>query len=51
MIGNAIVNLFGKQNDWPLGAALSITMMIIVGLVVAFFLWAVGYREMRKRLA
>lgn len=51
MIGNSIVNLFGKQNDWPLGAAVSITMMIIVGLVVAFFLWVIGYREMRKRLA
>lgn len=51
MIGNSIVNLFGKQNDWPLGAAVSITMMMIVGLVVAFFLWAIGYREMRKRLA
>lgn len=51
MIGNAIQNLFGKQNDWPLGAAVSVVMMIIVGLVVLSFLWAIGYREMRKRIA
>ena len=51
MIGNAIQNLFGKQNDWPLGAAVSVVMMIIVALVVLLFLWAIGYREMRKRLA
>jgi spermidine/putrescine transport system permease protein len=49
MVGTAITNLFGKQNDWPLGAALSITMMIIVGLAVLAFLWLVGYREMQRR--
>jgi spermidine/putrescine transport system permease protein len=49
MVGTAITNLFGKQNDWPLGAALSITMMFIVGLVVLAFLWLVGYREMQRR--
>ncbi|MEZ5925535.1 MAG: ABC transporter permease [Hyphomicrobiaceae bacterium] len=49
MIGNAIQNLFGKQNDWPLGAAVSVTMMVIVAIVVLTFLWLVGYREMQRK--
>jgi spermidine/putrescine transport system permease protein len=35
MIGNAIASLFGKQNDMPLGAALSIATMISVTIVLA----------------
>ena len=49
MIGNAIQSLFGRQNDAPLGAALSVVMMIAVTLLVCLFLWAVGYRTMRSR--
>jgi spermidine/putrescine transport system permease protein len=51
MIGNAIQSLFGRQNDAPLGAALSVVMMIAVTLLVCLFLWGVGYRTMRNRSA
>ena len=30
MIGNIIQSQFGKANNWPLGAALSIVMMLVV---------------------
>jgi len=49
MIGNAIQSLFGRQSDAPLGAALSVVMMIAVTLLVCLFLWGVGYRTMRSR--
>lgn len=49
MIGNAIQNLFGRQNDGPLGATVSIAMMLTVGVIVVLFLWLVGYRKMRER--
>ena len=39
MIGNTIQALFGQHNDGPLGAALSIVMMLIVTLLVCLFLW------------
>ncbi len=49
MIGSVIQSLFGKANNWPLGAAVSIMMMTVVGLLVWIFLWLVGYRRMRQR--
>jgi spermidine/putrescine transport system permease protein len=49
MIGNAIQSLFGRQSDAPLGAAVSVIMMIAVTLLVCLFLWGVGYRTMRSR--
>ena len=49
MVGNAIQSLFGRQNDAPLGAALSVVMMITVTLLVCLFLWGVGYKTMRSR--
>jgi spermidine/putrescine transport system permease protein len=48
MIGNSIQTLFGKANDGPLGAAVSIVMMLVVTAIVCLFLWAVGYRRMRR---
>lgn len=51
MVGNLIQSLFGKSNDWPLGGALSNVMMLTVALLVTLFLWAVGYRRMRQRMA
>jgi spermidine/putrescine transport system permease protein len=47
MIGNAIQSLFGRQNDAPLGAALSVVMMLSVTLLVCLFVWSVGYRKVR----
>jgi spermidine/putrescine transport system permease protein len=49
MIGNAIQSLFGRQSDAPLGAALSVIMMVAVTLLVCLFLWGIGYRTMRSR--
>ena len=49
MVGNAIQSLFGRQNDAPLGAALSVVMMLTVTLLVCLFLWLVGYRKMRRQ--
>jgi spermidine/putrescine transport system permease protein len=49
MIGNAIQSLFGRQSDAPLGAAVSVVMMMTVTLLVCLFLWGVGYRTMRSR--
>jgi spermidine/putrescine transport system permease protein len=41
MVGNVIQSLFGKANDAPLGAALSILMMGVVTLLICALLWAV----------
>jgi len=49
MIGNIIQSLFGKANNAPLGAAVSITSMLVITLIVCAFLWLVGYGRMRKR--
>jgi spermidine/putrescine transport system permease protein len=49
MVGNAIQSLFGRQNDAPLGAALSLLMMATVTLLVCLFLWLVGFGTMRRR--
>ncbi len=51
MIGNVILSLFGKANNWPLGAAVSLGMMLVVTLLVCLFLWLVGYGKMRRRAA
>ena len=39
MIGNLIQLQFGKANNWPLGAALSIISLLAITLVVCAFLW------------
>ncbi|MCB2130429.1 MAG: ABC transporter permease [Rhodobacteraceae bacterium] len=49
MIGNLVQELFLKQNNAPLGAAVAIMMMLIIAVVVAIFLWAIGYRRIRAR--
>jgi spermidine/putrescine transport system permease protein len=49
MVGNAIQSLFGRQNDAPLGAALSIVMMLTVTLLVCLVLWLLGFGKMRRR--
>jgi spermidine/putrescine transport system permease protein len=51
MVGNTIQSLFGQRNDGPLGAALSVVVMLIVTAIVCLFLWSVGYRKMQKREA
>ncbi len=49
MIGTLIQTQFGKANNWPLGSALSIFMMLVVTAIVCLFLWGVGYRKMKAR--
>ncbi|MGH6928154.1 MAG: ABC transporter permease, partial [Dongiaceae bacterium] len=49
MIGSIIQSLFGKANDWPLGGAVSIVMMLVVTALVCLFLWSVGYNKMKAR--
>lgn len=39
MISNLIQTQFGKANDWPLGAALSIASMCTVTLIACLFVW------------
>jgi len=51
LVGNYIQSLFGKSNDWPLGGALSNVMMLTVAILVSLFLWGIGYRQMRQRMA
>ena len=49
MIGNSIQTLFFKQDNAPLGAAVSIVMMLVIAALCALFLWAVGYSRLRER--
>jgi spermidine/putrescine transport system permease protein len=49
MIANVIQMQFGKGNDWPLGAALSITSMVIVTLIACLFVWL--SRKATERIA
>lgn len=39
MIANLVQTQFGKGNDWPLGAALSIASMICVTGIACLFVW------------
>ena len=39
LIGNLIQIQFGKANNWPLGAALSVISLIAITAVVCAFLW------------
>ena len=39
MIGNAIQSLFGKANNWPLGATTAIMSMVYISMLVGVFLW------------
>jgi spermidine/putrescine transport system permease protein len=45
MVGNLIQALFGRMNDAPLGAALSVVMMLTVTLLVSAALWRGGGRR------
>ena len=49
MIGNIIQSMFGKAQNWPLGAAISVMSMLTVTLMVSLFLW--GTDNFRRRIA
>ena len=49
MMGNIIQAQFGKVNNWPMGAALAIGMMIIVGVFSVAYIWMT--RKATERIA
>jgi len=49
MIANLIYILFNKANDWPLGAALSIIMMVLVAVIALVYMWTA--RKLTERIA
>jgi spermidine/putrescine transport system permease protein len=49
MIANMIQAHFGKVNDWPMGAALAICMMIVVALISVAYIWMT--RKVMERIA
>ncbi|MGZ9809301.1 ABC transporter permease [Pseudoroseicyclus sp. H15] len=51
MIGSLVQKLFTNQNDAPMGAAVSLVMMLIIGALVLIFLTLIGYWRMRARRA
>jgi spermidine/putrescine transport system permease protein len=48
MVGNSIASLYGKANNGPMGAALSIAMMLVITLVVCAFLALCGPRRLKR---
>jgi spermidine/putrescine transport system permease protein len=49
MIANIIQAQFGKVNDWPLGAALAVCTMIIIGFISVTYIWMT--RKATERIA
>lgn len=49
MLANIIQIQFGKGNNWPLGAALSIGMMFTVAIISILYMWLT--RKVTERLA
>lgn len=47
MIGNLIELQFGQGRNWPLGAALSITLLVIVMIALLAYVRAAGSQEVR----
>ena len=50
MIGSLVQQLFLRQDNAPLGAAISIVMMLIIAALAGLFLWLIGYGRMRRRI-
>ena len=49
MIGNIIQSLYGRGQNWPLGAALAVISMLAITALVCAFLWLT--HSARKRVA
>ena len=45
MLGNLIELQFGQLRNWPLGAALSLTLLVVVMVALIFYVRAVGKEE------
>jgi len=48
MIGNSIAALFGKMDNSPLGAAVSLVTMLVITLVICAFLLLIGRGKIQK---
>jgi len=48
MVGNLIQSMFGRANNWPLGAAISIVAMIVTTAAACLFVWFSGREGNRK---
>jgi spermidine/putrescine transport system permease protein len=49
MIGNSIAMMYGRANNQPLGAVISIVMMLVIAVLVGLFLLAVGRRRLLRK--
>ena len=49
MIGNIVASLFGKANNWPLGAATAVMSMLFITFLVCAFLWFT--KQLKERVA
>ena len=50
MIGSLVQQLFTRQDNAPLGAAVAIVMMLIIAALVGVFLRLINYAKIRKRI-
>ena len=48
MIGNLISLQYGQGRNWPLGAALSLTLLIAVVIALIYYVRVVGEGESKK---
>jgi len=49
MVANMIQAMFGKVNNWPMGAALAVSMMVIVATISVVYIWVT--RKATERIA
>ena len=49
MMANIIQAQFGKVNNWPMGAALAVSMMITVAVIAVVYMWIT--RKVTERIA
>ena len=49
MMANIIQANFGKVNNWPMGAALAVGMMVIVAVITLIYMWVT--RKAVERIA
>jgi len=47
VVANLIANNFGTVFDWPLGAAISLVYMLVLGVIVGLLAWYVARRTRR----
>jgi spermidine/putrescine transport system permease protein len=49
MLANLIQAMFGKVNNWPMGATLAVGLMVIVATISLAYIWAT--RKATARIA